>query len=112
MRLYEKSEGSFVLHSMEEEDVNEIAKYSNICVASDGNSLRDTGPLSSGKPHPRSYATNSRYLESLGFIFSKYTMFSTKKQSLSFQKTNVKQRKPKNDPLLINSPNCFSNTHF
>ena len=64
MRLYEKSEGSFVLHSMEEEDVNEIAKYSNICVASDGNSLRDTGPLSSGKPHPRSYATNSRYLES------------------------------------------------
>ena len=64
MKLYEKSEGSFVLHSVEEEDVNEIAKYSNICVASDGNSLRDTGPLSSGKPHPRSYATNSRYLES------------------------------------------------
>ena len=63
MRLYEKSEGSFVLHSMEEEDVHEIAKYKNICVASDGNSLRNTGPLSSGKPHPRSYGTNTRYLE-------------------------------------------------
>jgi len=63
MRLYEKSEGSFVLHSMEEDDVYEIAKYENICVASDGNSLRSSGLLSSGKPHPRSYATNSRYLE-------------------------------------------------
>ena len=27
MQLYEKSEGSFILRSMEEEDVNEIAKY-------------------------------------------------------------------------------------
>ena len=32
-------------------------------VCSDGSSLRTTGALSSGKPHPRSYATNSRYLE-------------------------------------------------
>ena len=40
MQLYEKSEGSFILHSMEEKDVNEIAKYKYMCVASDGNSLK------------------------------------------------------------------------
>ena len=34
-----------------------------MAVCSDGNSLRTIGPLSSGKPHPRSYATNSRHLE-------------------------------------------------
>tara|TARA_B100001105_G_scaffold168461_1_gene135605 strand:+ start:1028 stop:2620 length:1593 start_codon:yes stop_codon:yes gene_type:complete len=63
MRLYEESEGSFVLHSMNDEDVYDIAKYEFISVASDGNSLRTTGPLSKGKPHPRSYATNSRFIE-------------------------------------------------
>ena len=63
MQLYEKSEGSFILHSMEEKDVNEIAKYKYMCVASDGNSLRNNGPLSSGKPHPRSYGTNTRFIE-------------------------------------------------
>ena len=31
MQLYEKSEWSFILHSMEEEDVNEIAKYKYMC---------------------------------------------------------------------------------
>ncbi len=63
MQLYEKSEGSFILHSMEEKDVNEIAKYKYMCVASDGNSLKADGPLSSGKPHPRSYGTNTRFIE-------------------------------------------------
>jgi hypothetical protein len=38
MRLYEESEGSFVLHSMNDEDVYDIAKYEFISVASDGNS--------------------------------------------------------------------------
>lgn len=63
LRLYEQSEGSYVQHSMEDEDVYEIAKAPFIAVASDGSSLRDEGPLSSGKPHPRSYATNSRFIE-------------------------------------------------
>ncbi len=63
MKLYEKSEGSFILHSMDEKDVDEIAKYKYMCVASDGNSLRNNGPLSSGKPHPRSYGTNTRFIE-------------------------------------------------
>ncbi len=63
VRLYEKSEGSMVLHSMEDVDVYTIARSPHISVASDGSSLRTTGPLSSGKPHPRSYATNSRFIE-------------------------------------------------
>ena len=69
MKLYEKSEGSFILHSMEEKDVSEIAKYKYMCIASDGNSLRGSGPLSSGKPHPRSYGTNTRFIEQ--FVSSK-----------------------------------------
>ncbi len=63
MRLYEKGEGSMVLHSMEDADVYAIARSPHVAVASDGSSLRTTGPLSSGKPHPRNYGTNSRFLE-------------------------------------------------
>ena len=63
LRLYEQSDGSYVLYSMEEADVEAIAQWRLMSVCSDGSSLRTTGPLSSGKPHPRSYATNSRYLE-------------------------------------------------
>jgi len=65
MRLYEISEGSFVLHSMEEKDIDTIGMSDIIAVASDGNSLRNTGPLSSGKPHPRSYGTNTRFIEDM-----------------------------------------------
>ena len=36
-----------------------------MCVASDGNSLRNIGSLSSGKPHPRSYGTNTRFIEDM-----------------------------------------------
>lgn len=67
LRLYEKSEGSFVLHSMEDRDIYDIASDPYVMVASDGSSLRDEGPLSSGKPHPRSYATNSRFFEHMVF---------------------------------------------
>lgn len=63
LRLYEQSEGSYVLHSMEDKDVYDIAADPFVTVASDGSSLRDEGPLSSGKPHPRSYGTNIRYIE-------------------------------------------------
>lgn len=62
-RLYEMSEGGMVLHTIEEVDLYEIARSAHIAVASDGMSLRTTGPLSAGKPHPRSYGTNTRYLE-------------------------------------------------
>ena len=63
LRLYEQSEGNYVLHSMELQDIDAIAKWRLMAIASDGSSLRDQGPLSSGKPHPRSYATNSVILE-------------------------------------------------
>jgi N-acyl-D-amino-acid deacylase len=63
LRLYEQSEGSYVLHSMELQDIDSIAKWPLMSIASDGSSLRDEGPLSSGKPHPRSYATNSVIIE-------------------------------------------------
>ena len=63
LRLYEQSDGSYVLQSMEEVDVELIAQWRLMSVCSDGSSLRTVGPLSSGKPHPRSYATNSRYFE-------------------------------------------------
>ena len=63
LRLYEQSEGNYVLHSMEAEDVDSIITWPLMAVASDGSSLRDQGPLSSGKPHPRSYATNSVVIE-------------------------------------------------
>ena len=48
---------------MELQDIDSIAKWSLMSIASDGSSLRDEGPLSSGKPHPRSYATNSVIIE-------------------------------------------------
>ncbi len=63
LRLYEQSDGSYVLNTMEEADVEAIAQWRLMAVCSDGSSLRTTGPLSSGVPHPRSYATNSRHLE-------------------------------------------------
>jgi len=62
MQLYETAEASLVLHTMSDEDVLEIAKSPLIAVASDGSSLRAEGPLSRGKPHPRNYATNARFL--------------------------------------------------
>lgn len=69
LRLYEASDGAYVLHTMEEEDVEVIAQWRLMSVCSDGNSLRTAGPLSAGKPHPRSYATNSRYIET--FVMDK-----------------------------------------
>ena len=63
LRLYEESDGSYVLHSMEDADVYAIAADPYVAVASDGSSLRDQGPLASGKPHPRSYATNSQFIQ-------------------------------------------------
>jgi N-acyl-D-amino-acid deacylase len=63
LRLYEQSDGNYVLHSMELQDIDSIAKWGLMSIASDGSSLRDEGPLSSGKPHPRNYATNSVIIE-------------------------------------------------
>ena len=62
-KLIEASEVSVVLYSMSDPDVDTIAASPHISVCSDGNSLRTTGPLSRGKPHPRSYGSNAGYLQ-------------------------------------------------
>ncbi len=61
--LLRDGEVSVVLTSMCDPDVDTIAAGEFISVASDGMSLRTEGPLSAGKPHPRSYGTNARFIE-------------------------------------------------
>ena len=62
MRLYERGEASVIAHAMQEADVEAIARHPWVAVGSDGSSLSASGLLSVGKPHPRSYGTNPRYL--------------------------------------------------
>jgi len=62
LRLYERADAPIVGRGMAEEDVDLIAGSSFICVSSDGESLKTEGPLSEGRPHPRSYGANSRFL--------------------------------------------------
>jgi N-acyl-D-amino-acid deacylase len=62
MRLYERGEASVIVHAMQEADVETIASHPLIAVGSDGSSLSASGVLSVGKPHPRSYGTNPRFL--------------------------------------------------
>ncbi len=64
-KLLEDSEVSVVLYSMSDPDMEMIAASPHISVCSDGNSLRTTGPLSRGMPHPRSYGSNAGYLQRL-----------------------------------------------
>ena len=94
LRLYEQSDGSYVLQSMEDSDVEAIAQWRLMAVCSDGSSLRTTGPLSSGKPHPRSYATNSRYLETFvkerGLVSFDETIY--KMTALGAQRLNLTRR--------------------
>jgi N-acyl-D-amino-acid deacylase len=51
-----------IMHSLQEQDVQEIAGGQWVAVGSDGNSISTQGLLSSGKPHPRSYGTFPRFL--------------------------------------------------
>jgi N-acyl-D-amino-acid deacylase len=62
MRLYERGEGSVIVHAMRDDDVEAIARAAWIAVGSDGSSLSTSGPLAVGKPHPRNYGTNPRFL--------------------------------------------------
>jgi N-acyl-D-amino-acid deacylase len=66
-KLLQDGEVSVVLTSMCDSDVDTIAAGEFISVASDGMSLRTKGPLSAGKPHPRSYGTNARFIERMVF---------------------------------------------
>jgi N-acyl-D-amino-acid deacylase len=62
LELYEKGDGSVIVHGMQQADLELIARHPLISVASDGTSLSTEGILSVGRPHPRSYGTNPRYL--------------------------------------------------
>ena len=62
LRMYEQSEASVISHGMQEENVDLIAGHPLISIGSDGSSLSTEGILSVGKPHPRSYGTNPRFL--------------------------------------------------
>lgn len=61
-RLYEGFDAQLVITGMAQQDVDRISSAPTVAIASDGSSLRSTGPLSAGKPHPRSYGTFPRFL--------------------------------------------------
>ena len=62
LRLYGQGEAQVIIHMMQDEDVHTIAQHPLISVGSDGSSLSTEGMLSVGRPHPRSYGTNPRFL--------------------------------------------------
>ena len=62
LALYEEGDGQVVIHMMQDSDVDSIAAHPLISVGSDGSSLSTEGVLSVGRPHPRSYGTNPRFL--------------------------------------------------
>ena len=62
LNLYEMGDGSVIIHMMQEADVETIASHPLISVCSDGSSLSTEGTLAAGRPHPRSYGTNPRFL--------------------------------------------------
>ena len=62
LRLYGRGEAQVIIHMMQDEDVHTIAQHPLISVGSDGSSLSTEGMLSVGRPHPRSYGTNPRFL--------------------------------------------------
>jgi len=123
LRLYEQSEGSYVLHSMELQDIDSIAKWPLMSIASDGSSLRDEGPLSSGKPHPRSYATNSiiieQFVEQRGLFTLEEAIF--KMTALPASRLNLSRRGRLGpgqiadvlifDPANVKQHNDFVNPH-
>ena len=62
LRVYESGESQVIIHMMQDVDVDVIAGHPLISVGSDGSSLSTEGILSVGRPHPRSYGTNPRFL--------------------------------------------------
>ena len=63
LRIYQEGEASVISYGMIEEDVETFAAHPLVAVASDGSSLSNEGVLSVGKPHPRSYGTNPRFIQ-------------------------------------------------
>jgi len=61
VRIFERYDVQLILSGMAEKDVDRYSGTSFVAVGSDGISLRSSGPLSGGSPHPRSYGTFPRY---------------------------------------------------
>ena len=62
INLFREYDPSVVVDFMEDGDVDLIASHPWVAVGSDGTSLRSSGPLSAGRPHPRSYGCFPRFL--------------------------------------------------
>ena len=60
--IEENADAHMIIFSWSEEGVRKVMHSSAGMVASDGSSLCNTGPLSSGKPHPRNYGNFVRIL--------------------------------------------------
>ena len=58
----EKGKGYVILFQLDEADLRRALVHPHVMIGSDGSSLAATGPLSEGKPHPRSYGTFPRVL--------------------------------------------------
>jgi len=58
----EKGKGYVILFQLDEADLRRALAHPQVMIGSDGSSLAVTGPLSEGKPHPRSYGTFPRVL--------------------------------------------------
>ncbi|MDO8476872.1 MAG: D-aminoacylase [Candidatus Rokubacteria bacterium] len=58
----EKGKGYVILFQLDEADLRKALVHPHVMIGSDGSSLAATGPLSEGKPHPRSYGTFPRVL--------------------------------------------------
>jgi len=58
----EKGKGYVILFQLDEADLRRALVHPHVMIGSDGSSLATTGPLSEGKPHPRSYGTFPRVL--------------------------------------------------
>lgn len=68
----ERGQISVVLFSMDEADMRQALAHPLGCIATDGLVFAPNGPLSSGRPHPRSYGTYPRaighYARDLGLM--------------------------------------------
>lgn len=62
VRLFEQYDTQLILSGMAEADVDRIAAHPLVAVGSDGSSVKSTGPLSAGNPHPRGYGTYGRFM--------------------------------------------------
>jgi len=62
LMIDEKGSVSVVKFAMSEDNLKRVLAHPLVVVGSDGNALSPYGPLSDGKPHPRSYGTFPRVL--------------------------------------------------